>query len=97
MYYIYYIGYLATFLETICFIPEVYKVSRYNKTGELSLLMYITLAIMMFLWMYYATNAFSFKDHDRKHVDYPLFIANLIACCFVLYVMYKIAYNKYIR
>lgn len=97
MYHVFYVGYLATFLKTICFLPLVYKVYKYDKTDELSLLMYTLLTIMMFCWIVYSTNGLSFKDKGKKKVDYSLFIANGISVCFVLYILFKIVYNSYFR
>ena len=95
MYHVFYFGYLATVLKAVSFIPLVYKIYKHNHTAELSLLMYICLTLMMFCWIYYSTNAFSFKDNKEKKVDYTLFIANVIAICFVSYILYKILYNKF--
>ena len=80
-----YIGYLAGFLTTIAFIPQVIKAWFSKSTNDISLLMFIIFATGVSCWLIYGllTN------------NYPIIISNLITLGLSLLVLIaKFKYNK---
>jgi MtN3 and saliva related transmembrane protein len=63
-----YIGFIAAFLTTTAFIPQVIQVFKTKDTSSISLVMYIMMISGVFLWM----------THGLIIGDWPLIIANLI-------------------
>jgi len=78
------LGLLAALLTTIAFLPQVIKIWKTQKTGDISLIMYIILVTGVFLWLIYG---FLIED-------LPLIIANLITLILVSFVLFlKIKYK----
>ena len=82
--YIAVVGLLAGTLTTISFFPQVIKTIRTKETKDLSLAMYIVLAIGIFLW---TTYGFLIKD-------IPVILANSISFILASIILfYKIRYG----
>ena len=80
-----YIGYLAGFLTTIAFIPQVIKAWVSKSTNDISLSMFIIFAAGVSCWLIYGllTN------------NYPIIISNLITLGLSFLVLIaKFKYNK---
>jgi MtN3 and saliva related transmembrane protein len=73
------IGYAAATLTTIAYLPQVIKTIRVKKTDELSLLMFLSSATGVFLWLVYGILI----------GDIPLIAANsitlVLALCIIWY------------
>ena len=48
-----YLGYIAGFLTTIAFIPQVFKVWTTKSTKDISIWMFLVFTTGVFLWMIY--------------------------------------------
>jgi MtN3 and saliva related transmembrane protein len=77
------LGFVAAFLTTVAFIPQVVKVYKTNKTSDLSLLTFSMFTSGMFLWMIYG---FMIES-------YPVIMANVLTFIFALYILLKIIGN----
>ena len=77
------IGFIAAFLTTIAFVPQVYKVYKLNKTEDLSLITFTLFTTGVFLWLVYG---FYLKN-------YPMILANAITFLLALYILIKIVRN----
>lgn len=78
------IGYLAAFLTTISFLPQVIQIIKTKDTKSISLLMYLMFIGGISLWLIYGFSI----------CDIPVIIANattLFLACIVLF--YKIRYK----
>ncbi|MBI4453642.1 SemiSWEET transporter [Candidatus Woesearchaeota archaeon] len=78
------IGFSAGVLTTISFVPQVVKTWKLKKTEDISFLMYMILAVGIFLWLVYGIFI----------TDLPIIIANSIS--FVLtsiILVFKIKYG----
>ncbi|MBM1104803.1 SemiSWEET transporter [Aurantibacter crassamenti] len=53
MNYIEILGLVAAVVTTSCFIPQVYKISKEKSTKDISLVMYLTMALGLSLWLVY--------------------------------------------
>ena len=75
---------LAASLTTISFLPQIIKIWKTQKTGDISFVMYIILVTGVFLWLIYG---FLIKD-------LPLILANLVTLILVSSVLFlKIKYK----
>ncbi|MBS3121563.1 SemiSWEET transporter [Candidatus Woesearchaeota archaeon] len=63
------IGFSAGLLTTISFLPQVIKTWKLKKTEDISFLMYLILAVGIFLWLVYGIFI----------TDLPIIIANSIS------------------
>ena len=78
------LGLLAASLTTISFLPQIIKIWKTQKTGDISFVMYIILVTGVFLWLIYG---FLIKD-------LPLILANLVTLILVSSVLFlKIKYK----
>ncbi|WP_428023216.1 SemiSWEET family sugar transporter [Arcobacter sp.] len=77
------IGFLAAFLTTIAFLPQVYKIYKSNKTDDLSLLTFSLFTIGVFCWL-------SYGIYIKNH---PVILANAITFLLALYILIKIILN----
>lgn len=66
-----FIGSLAAFLTTVCFIPQVLLVVRKRQTAGISLTMYLLFATGLALWLTYGILIHS----------WPIIIANSVTLC----------------
>ena len=62
------LGYLAGFLTTIAFVPQVLKVWLSKSTSDISLVMFVVFTVGVFLWLIYGLII----------NDYSLVITNLV-------------------
>jgi len=81
------IGITAGLLSTICFIPQIYKIHKSNKTSDLSLITFIILFIAVFLWFIYGL---LIKSKS-------LFYTNILQLIIISYIIYKIIINDYFK
>jgi len=72
-------GYIAGFLTTICFFPQVVTALRSNNTESTSLLMYILFSTGVACWLAYGV---------LLH-NWPMMIANSITLPLSLIVLFK--------
>ena len=78
------LGLLAASLTTISFLPQIIKIWKTQKTGDISFIMYITLVTGVFLWLIYG---FLIKD-------LPLILANLVTLILASSILFlKIKYK----
>ena len=77
------IGFLAAFLTTIAFLPQVYKIYKSNKTEDLSLFTFSLFTVGVFCWLSYGIYL----------NNYPMIIANIITFLLALYILIKIIKN----
>ncbi|MCL4116129.1 UNVERIFIED_CONTAM: hypothetical protein GTU68_047810 [Idotea baltica] len=47
------LGLVAAVVTTSCFIPQVYKITKEKSTKDISLLMYLIMALGLSLWLIY--------------------------------------------
>lgn len=81
-------GFLAAFLTTTAFLPQTIKAIKTGQTKDISLLMYVILAIGILLWMLYGI----------YKTDWPIILANAITFLFVLPVLFlKIKETKNLK
>lgn len=79
---IFIIGSLAATLTTVAFLPQVIKAHETKHTKDLSLIMYVLLAIGLVLWTVYGLFLMSL----------PIILANtvtLVLCFYLLYLKVK--------
>jgi len=67
-----YIGYIAAFLTTIAFVPQVIKVMKTHLTRDISLGWILTLSIGFIFWFI----------HGIMVMDGPLIVANVVSLFF---------------
>lgn len=78
------IGYLAAFLTTSGFLPQVIQVYKTNRTEDLSLKTFSMLSLGVLMWFIYGVGL----------TAYPIIIANGITLILVSYIMFKIIINE---
>ncbi|MCZ8342812.1 MAG: SemiSWEET transporter [Leptospira sp.] len=72
------IGYLAAFLTTVSFLPQVLRVVLTKQTRDISRNMYLLFALGVFFWLIYGI----------LKGDLPMILANSVTIFFVLIVLY---------
>lgn len=77
------IGFLAAFLTTIAFLPQVYKIYKSNKTDDLSIFTFSLFTVGVFCWLIYGIYL----------INYPMILANLLTFLFAFYILIKIIIN----
>ncbi len=78
------IGYIAAFLTTFSFIPQVVKVIKDKQTRNISLQMYLIFSLGVSLWLVYGILIGAF----------PIIIANGLTLIFsVIILIYKLKYK----
>lgn len=78
------IGIFAGVLTTISFLPQVVRAARSKSTGDISLGMFVILAVGIFLWFIYGVRIDSF----------PVILANGVTFVFaIIIVALKIKYK----
>lgn len=75
--YIEILGLVAAVVTTSCFIPQVYKISKEKSTKDISLVMYLIMALGLSLWLIYGI---SIKST-------PVTLANGITLILVLWIV----------
>ena len=79
------IGYIATFLTIITGIPQLIKIIKNKKSNDVSLSMFVILAIAQMLWVVYGI----------YRSDVQIIITNVIAGFITLFIIYiTIYYNN---
>ena len=78
------IGFVAAFLTTIAFIPQVVQVWKSKSTDGLSLTTYLIFVTGVFLWLLYGLNIGSLS----------MIIANFITVILALIIIYFIIKSK---
>ena len=79
-----FLGFLAAFLTTVAFLPQVIKTWQTRKTRDISLITYIILFTGVFLWLVYG---FLIENS-------PLIFANLVTLILVSFILFlKIKYK----
>ena len=72
------LGFIAAFLTTIAFLPQVIKIWKTQRTRDISFIMYVVLVTGVSLWLVYG---FLIKD-------LPLILANLVTLILVSSVLF---------
>jgi MtN3 and saliva related transmembrane protein len=79
------IGYIATFLTIITGIPQLLKIIKSKKSNDVSLSMFVILAVAQVLWVVYGI----------YRSDVQIIITNVIAGFITLFIIYiTIYYNN---
>ena len=79
-----FIGYVAAFLTTAAFVPQVVRAWRTHSTHDISLVMFVMLNLGIFLWLVYGVLI----------QDPPLIAANLVTGVLAASILYlKIRYK----
>lgn len=79
-----YIGYMAAFLTTVAYLPQVIRAWRTRSTHDVSLVMFVLLNVGIFLWLVYGVLI----------QDIPLIAANLVTLILAGSILYlKIRYR----
>ncbi len=78
------IGYLAAFLTTISFIPQVVQIYKTKNTDSISKLMYIIFCVGVALWLSYGLMVSS----------KPVIVANSITLILSLYILFMKVKNE---
>jgi MtN3 and saliva related transmembrane protein len=78
------IGYLAAFLTTISFIPQVVQIYKTKNTDAISGLMYLIFCFGVSLWLFYGVIIWSL----------PVIIANSITLVLAMYIVFMKFKNK---
>ena len=73
------VGYAAASLTTVAFIPQAHKVYKTNETKDLSLTLFVTFSLGVFMWLVYGVLLDSI----------PMVIANTMTLSLSLYILYK--------
>ena len=71
------LGLVAAVVTTSCFIPQVYKISKEKSTKDISLVMYLIMALGLSLWLIYGISIRST----------PVTLANGITLILVLWIV----------
>lgn len=79
-----FIGYLAAFLTTVSFIPQVIQIYKTKNTDAISGLMYIIFCIGVALWLSYGLIIESL----------PVIVANSITLVLAVYIVFMKFKNK---
>ena len=83
--YIEFFGFLAAFLTTIAFLPQLYKTWKTKSADDVSLIMLILFIIGLICWIIYGL----------KINSLPILVANIITFIFNFSILIlKIAYSK---
>lgn len=78
------IGFAAAILTTIAFVPQVVRVWRSRSTRDISLPMFLVLALGIVLWLIYGALI----------GDLPLIVANVVTLILVLMILFfKLRYK----
>lgn len=77
------IGYVAAFLTTVAFVPQVYKIYKTNKTEDLSIITFLTFSLGVICWLIYGIILDSL----------PMILANIITLALSFYILIKIVKN----
>ncbi len=78
-------GFIAAFLTTIAFLPQVIKTWRTKKAEDVSVVMLLTFIIGLLFWIVYAIKSNAF----------PVLIANIVTFIFnVTILILKLIYGK---
>lgn len=78
------VGFVAGFLTSVAFVPQVVKVFKDKHTEGISLLMYLTFMSGLICWIIYSI-----------HIgDTPLLIANIVTLALAFPVFYMVIRNK---
>jgi MtN3 and saliva related transmembrane protein len=71
------IGYIAAFLTTISFLPQVIHTLKTRRTDDISLTMYLVLGVGMLFWIAYGFTI----------MNLPIIFANAIALTMVILII----------
>ena len=78
------IGFVAAILTTVSFVPQVVRVWRSRSTRDISLPMFLVMALGIVLWLIYGALI----------GDLPLIIANVVTLILVLMILFfKLRYK----
>ena len=78
------IGFIAASLTTVSFVPQVVRVWRSRSTRDISLPMFLVMALGIVLWLIYGALI----------GDWPLIIANVVTLILVLMILFfKLRYK----
>ena len=78
------IGFAAAVLTTVAFVPQVIRAWRSRSTRDISLPMFLVLALGIILWLIYGVLI----------GDWPLIIANVVTLILVLMILFlKLRYK----
>tara|TARA_Y100001968_G_scaffold92197_1_gene82900 strand:- start:111 stop:386 length:276 start_codon:yes stop_codon:yes gene_type:complete len=78
-------GFLAAFLTTVAFLPQLYKIWKTKSADDVSLIMLIIFIIGLICWIIYGLNIDSI----------PILVANIITFIFNFSILIlKITYSK---
>lgn len=72
------IGYIAAFLTTVSFLPQVLRVVMTKQTRDISRNMYIMFFLGVLLWFIYGI----------LKSDFPIILANVVTIFFVSIILY---------
>lgn len=72
------IGYIAAFLTTVSFLPQVLRVVMTKQTRDISRNMYIMFFIGVLLWLVYGI----------LKSDFPIILANIVTIFFVSIILF---------
>jgi MtN3 and saliva related transmembrane protein len=72
------IGFIAAFLTTIAFLPQVIKAWRTRSTKDVSMVMFLSLVLGITLWLVYGL---------MKN-DLPIIVANVSSLCLTSIILY---------
>ncbi|MGV3666224.1 MAG: SemiSWEET transporter [Leptospira bouyouniensis] len=72
------IGYVAAFLTTVSFLPQVLRVVMTKQTRDISRNMYIMFFLGVVLWFVYGI----------LKSDFPIILANIVTLFFVTIILY---------
>ena len=79
------IGFIAAFLTTLSFVPQVYKTWKTKEVADISLVMYLAMFFGVSLWLVYGINIKSPS----------MIVANSVTMLLVMMVIiFKIRYQK---
>ncbi|MBM9589472.1 SemiSWEET transporter [Leptospira sp. 201903075] len=79
------IGYIAAFLTTVSFLPQVLRVVMTKQTRDISRNMYIMFFLGVLLWFVYGV----------LRSDFPIILANIVTIFFVSIILfYKLKEEK---
>ena len=79
-----YIGFLAAFLTTIAFLPQVIKIIRSSNTSGVSLKMFILTSLGLFFWIIYSIS----------NRDYAILLASSIQLILNLIIIFYISLDR---
>lgn len=80
-----YLGYLAAFLTTASFVPQVVKIYKSKLANDVSLCMFLLFTLGIFLWLFYGL---------AQNI-WPIVIANAVTLALSLSILVmKLKYDK---